>query len=304
MESNLNGYKSWLSFVKQVEKYFEGQNFLRVITPTLVTSGAMESSLMAFKLEGNEIYLPTSPEFGLKKLWLSSISGRIFEISSSFRKEELGTLHLSEFTMLEFYMAEEDFSSLKKQTEKFFLEFLGLEPSLCKGLKLDEAFYSFTGFQIKPDSDELFLKKVLDFHGIYYKNTYSWNDLYQLIYLNLIEPLLCKESLIFLENYPPQLAALAKINSEGWAARVEVFYKGVELGNGYDELFCHEQIKARWEAENLERACMGLKPHPIDEVLLKVTSETKIEKGVGIAIGLERVFSLVANREHIKVWPF
>ncbi len=304
MELNLNCYRNWLKFLKKISKYFESEGFLNVRTPTLVPSGAMESTLMAFKVKGEDLYLATSPEFALKKLWLSGFGKKLFEISQSFRKEKLGALHLLEFTMLEFYVAEESFESLKDRTLNFFKKFFqNLEQ---KKVKLDEAFYTFTGFKLKPDSDKDFLKKTLDFHNIKYGETYLWNDLYQMVYLHLIEPLLCKESLLLLENYPPQLAVLAKISQEGWAQRFEVFYKGVELGNGYDELFCEKEIQKRWIKENKDRVILGFDEHPIDQVLIELTKKTKLKQGVGIAIGLERVFSLISGIENknIKMWPF
>ncbi|MGH1469103.1 MAG: amino acid--tRNA ligase-related protein [Bdellovibrionales bacterium] len=304
MESNLNHYKTWLLFLEEVSTYFKEKSFLEVRTPTLVNSGAMESTLNAFKLEGESFYLPTSPEFSLKKLWLSGLSKDLFEVSKSFRKgEALGALHLPEFTMLEFYMAEKTFKGLKAETEDFFKSVFG--EVVVKAVHLDEAFASFTGFKLKPDSDKAFLKKVMDFHGLNYAEDYSWNDLYQVIYLNLIEPLLCKDSLLFLENYPPQLSALAKVSEKGWALRLEIFYKGIELGNGYDELFCEKEIKSRWLKENAEREGMGLEKHPVDVELLQLSRETELKQGVGIAIGLERVFSLLfKSGKSIKVWPF
>ncbi len=304
MESNLNDYKTWLLFLEKVSTYFKEKSFLEVRTPTLVSSGAMESTLNAFKIEGESFYLPTSPEFALKKLWLSGLSKELFEISRSFRKgEELGDLHLPEFTMLEFYMAHKSFTDLKAETEDFLKNIFG--SVTVKTVYLDEVFASFTGFELKPDSDKAFLKKVMEFHGLNYDEGYSWNDCYQIIYLNLIEPLLCRDSLLFLENYPPQLSALAKVSEKGWALRLEVFYKGVELGNGYDELFCAEEIESRWLKENTDRELMGLEKHPLDLELLQLSRETELKQGVGIAIGLERVFSLLFKPgESIKVWPF
>lgn len=304
MESKLNHYKNWLEFLSETASFFRERGFLEVKTPTIVPSGAMESNLEAFKLQGEKGSLPTSPEFALKKLWLSGISPKIFEISPSFRDEEnFGDLHLPEFHMLEFYIKEQGLVALSDIVKLFFTEvFKGDLPS--KSLKLNELFCDFTGFKLSPGSDREFLKSVLNFHSIYYQEDYSWNDLYQLIYLNLIEPLICKDSLVFLENYPPQLAALAKINGDGWASRLEVYYKGVELGNGYDELLDRFEIERRWRLENEERLKAGREPHPVDRELLQITGESDLKAGVGIAIGLERLFSIVKKRPNIKTWPF
>jgi lysyl-tRNA synthetase class 2 len=116
--------------------------------------------------------------------------------------------------------------------------------------------------------------------------------------------LIDQKALVFLESYPPKLSALAKINDEGWASRFEVYYQGVELGNAYDELMDSVELKARWEIENKIRESAGLAPHPIDEDLIKITGESFIKGGTGIAIGLERLFSLTLKQKSIKVWPF
>lgn len=306
MESNLNKYKTWLGFLSRVETYFEGKGFLRVRTPNLVPSGAMEASLHSLKVDGEALFLPTSPEFALKKLWYQGLAPKLYEVSPSYRARELGDLHLAEFTMLELYEAQIDLKSLVQQVVTFLTEILNLDGVEAKILNLDELFLSFTGFELRPDSDKEFLKSVLNFHSLNFSENSSWNDLYQIIYLNKIEPLLSADALLVLKNYPPQLAALAKLNQEGWAERAEFFYKGIELGNAYDELFDLEETKKRWESENKTRREEGEPPHPIDEVFLKTLSGTKVKSGSGVAIGLERVFSLVQGQhtEGIKVWPF
>lgn len=305
MESKLNTYRSWLDFLQTVESYFKNKAYLKVCTPTLVASGAMESSLHPYKIEGKSLQLPTSPEFSLKKLWLSGFSPTIFEVSPSFRAEELGGMHLDEFTMLEFYDAKSSFQELIHITNDFLCSTLNIEPHVLKVLNVNEIFEAFVGFKLEPSSDVMFLKKALDFHGIVFPKNASWSDLYHILYLEKIEPSL-NFDLIALKNYPPQLSALAKINSDGWSDRVEFYYRGVELGNGYDELLDADEILVRWKAENELRASEGLTPHPLDLEFIELHRARKIESGVGMAIGLERLFWLTRRSppKHIKVWPF
>ncbi len=307
MEPNLNKYKRWLSFLQKVRSFFEAEGFLEVRTPSIVPAGAMESTLDAFKVE-EEGYLPTSPEFALKKLWLSGEFDSIFEISPSFRANEIGVKHLSEFTMLEFYQKNGDLEELKTLLTRFFAKLYGGGITF-KEICLKEFFKTCTGFEIRPESSDSYLREVCDFHKLGYSKNFSWNDLYQLLFINLIEPSLNHVGPVFLRNYPPQIAALAKINEQGFADRIEVFWQGMELGNGYNELFNDQEILKRWNQENEERVRSGKEPHPVDKELISAHKAAKEMSGVGIAFGLERLFLLCEKEEQrkgysIATWPF
>lgn len=315
MKSKLKAYKSWLKFVKDTESFFEDAAFLKVRTPKLLKSSAMESSLFCFKVldekQQQTWVLPTSPEFPLKKLWLSGEFPKVFEISNSFRaNEEVTDFHQPEFSMLEFYWEAVD----RETFVTFLFEFLralGLlkEGQAFKRVKLNEAFTTFTDFNIKPNTTKEELKRVLSFHSQHHSEQMTWNDLYQLIFINLIEPNLSKTEPLILENYPPQLAALAKLNEQGWADRFELYMGGLELGNAYNELFDKAELKKRWDEENHQKAMEENSPHLIDYELLDLTSKSHLESGFGMAIGLERLFYLQQlilgqNPDSIKVWPF
>ena len=58
-----------------------------------------------------QLYLRTSPEFACKKL-LAAGETRIFDFARVFRNRERGALHHPEFTMLEWYRANEPYEAL------------------------------------------------------------------------------------------------------------------------------------------------------------------------------------------------
>src|SRR5207248_4842176 len=60
-------------------------------------------------------YLRTSPEFSAKKL-LTAGEQRIFEFARVFRDRERSDLHLTEFTMLEWYRANEPYAVVMADT--------------------------------------------------------------------------------------------------------------------------------------------------------------------------------------------
>src|SRR5579864_359217 len=98
--------------------WFAARDFVEVETATLQVSPGNETHLHAFATEligpGGErrpLYLRTSPEFACKKL-LAAGETRIFDFARVFRNRERGALHHPEFTMLEWYRANEPYDTL------------------------------------------------------------------------------------------------------------------------------------------------------------------------------------------------
>src|SRR6478672_9856444 len=103
---------------RAVRAWFEGQGFVEVDTAALQVSPGNETHLHAFGTEligpGGErqdLYLRTSPEFACKKL-LAAGETRIFDFAKVWRNRERGALHHPEFTMLEWYRANEPYEAL------------------------------------------------------------------------------------------------------------------------------------------------------------------------------------------------
>ena len=100
--------------------WFEARDFLEVETAALQVSPGNEPHLSGFRTvlhdgRGGErtLYLHTSPEFACKKL-LAAGEKRLFSLSHVFRNRERGVLHHPEFTMLEWYRAEEPYEALMR----------------------------------------------------------------------------------------------------------------------------------------------------------------------------------------------
>ena len=98
--------------------YFLEQGFVEVEAGQMQVSPGNETHLHAFATElltpdgGRERrYLHTSPEFACKKL-LAAGERKIFDFARVFRNRERGALHAPEFTMLEWYRAQESYDVL------------------------------------------------------------------------------------------------------------------------------------------------------------------------------------------------
>src|SRR5213592_2838230 len=107
-----------MRIVAALRELFAARDFVEVETATLVLSPGNETHLHAFATElvapagvRARLYLRTSPEFACKKL-LAAGERRIVEFARAFRNRERGALHHPEFTMLEWYRADEPYEAI------------------------------------------------------------------------------------------------------------------------------------------------------------------------------------------------
>ena len=80
--------------------------------------------------------------------------------------------------------------------------------------------------------------------------------------------------------------------------RFELYYRGIELGNGFHELADVEEQKKRFDAENQRRQQMGKAVLPIDDRFLKAL-EHGLPNCAGIAMGFDRILMLAAEKTKI-----
>src|SRR2546426_4212309 len=104
--------------VRALRAHFAELDFVEVETSALQVSPGNETHVHALRTElispgdkRDRRYLRTSPEFACKKL-LAAGERRIVEFARSFRNRERGVLHHPEFTMLEWYRAQEPYEVL------------------------------------------------------------------------------------------------------------------------------------------------------------------------------------------------
>lgn len=309
-ESKKKLFLAWIEFLDVVQDVLTSKSYQKVLTPYLVPSGAMEAQLETFKVQKrfgsltDHLELPTSPEFHLKKA-LSQGLGDIFEIKTCFRNEEHSAHHKAEFTMLEFYkchcsldefmdevlgILEEVFQTLKRQKTFKDLSF-DVNASSLKELwqkKSVAALFDERGVELASESQLKDLRIAAQNLDVFFLENDSFDELYFRIWLEKIEPFLDPRHILCVHSYPQTQAALARVSVEGWAQRFEIYWKGLELGNAFEELADADVIKTRWEEENKKRQDQGKDPHPMD--LQFLDSLRHLPPSCGIAIGLERFF--------------
>lgn len=95
------------------------------------------------------------------------------------------------------------------------------------------------------------------------------------------------------------MAALARINERGWADRFEVYWRGLELGNAYDELNDPIECEKRLKSWNEEKKALGKPIVPHSTELLSALRMGMPPSG-GIAMGLERLFMAIYQLKDFK----
>lgn len=308
--------------IKSVRSFFEEKQFHEVETPLLVGSLPAESHLEVFQtslLDRNRnaqnAYLLTSPEVPLKKLLVAGI-GNCYSLTHSFRNMETqSNLHNPEFTMLEWYHVGVHYETVMEDCEQLVkhiaqdikgslqFDYQGETIDLSQQwehLSISEAFrrYAQVDFNAFFTFEEA--KRIATSKGYFVEGETTWEQLYNQIFLNEIEPHLGKTRPTILYEFPSSMAALAKHKEEDprYALRFEWYINGLELGDCYEELTNAEEQKKRFdeEIEYIRKKGNTLYSYDNDfiDALLEGMPETS-----GIAVGLDRLIMLFANTTSI-----
>ncbi|MDE0518201.1 MAG: hypothetical protein OXH36_01395 [Bdellovibrionales bacterium] len=107
--------------------------------------------------------------------------------------------------------------------------------------------------------------------------------------MNKIEPHLDQKTPLIIYDYPPFQKAYARIGPQGWASRFELFWKGMELANAFDEVITKEEQNNRFEEDACKRLKWGKQTVPSAYRLLD-DMQAGMPPCSGIALGLDRLF--------------
>ncbi|UDG80056.1 elongation factor P--(R)-beta-lysine ligase [Candidatus Steffania adelgidicola] len=293
--------------VHHIRQFFIDRGLLEVETPTLGQTTVTDVHLFPFQTgfikpgerSATPLYLMTSPEYHMKRL-LAAGSGPIFQLCHSFRNGEIGRYHNPEFTMLEWYRPHYDMYRLMNEVEDLLLPVLNCDS--VETLSYKQAFTHYLRIDpLSSDKSEL------------YDAVIKWNlteaasidddrdTLLQLLFSMVVEPNIGWNKLVFIYHFPASQAALAAISTEDHrvADRFEVYFKGIELANGFRELTDAGEQRARFQKDNIKRAAMNLKQQSIDENLLSALLQG-IPECSGVALGVDRLVMLALKADRLS----
>jgi lysyl-tRNA synthetase class 2 len=301
--------------------FFATRDFIEVETSALQVSPGMEPHIGALVVDLAEpfgaarqrLYLHTSPEFAMKKL-LAAGERRIFQIARCWRDGERSPLHHPEFTMLEWYRAEESYETLMADCAALLsaaawavdIHVFRHGDRACNPfmaptrLSVAQAFALYGGFDLLAkvgarDALAAELRKL----GLHVGEADTWEDLFHRAMLEKVEPQLGIGAATILYDYPLPLAVNAKPSAKDprVAERFEMYVCGVELANGCTELADAAEQRRRFQADAaLKEKLYGARV-PIDEDLLAALAV--MPPASGIALGFDRLVMLAAGAEKI-----
>lgn len=330
MLKNLHHLKNRIKIIQEIRTFFFEAGFLEVDTPALQISPGLEIHQCAFETtlstpfqqKSQTLYLHTSPEFAMKKLLVEGLS-KIYQITHAFRNEEEGRFHNPEFSMLEFYITQEDYFYLMDFTESLIkhcakainIQSIKFDHTFCnlstpwERITVQEAFQKYAHIDLMAtlpsyptqEPNPTLLRKEAEKINIRTSNHDTWEDVFFRIMLDKIEAHLGKEKPTILYDYPIVLGALARAKKTNplIAERFEIYIAGIELGNGYSELTDPDEYIQRFQYTQKMQKKLYNRIYPIDETFISA-----LKKGLspctGIAIGIDRLVMLLSQASCIQ----
>jgi lysyl-tRNA synthetase class 2 len=299
--ASLEALQHRAKLLEGIRQFFKNRHYLEVETPALSRYGVSDIYLSNIQacFRGETCYLHTSPEYAMKRL-LAAGSGPIFQIAKVFRDDELGRWHNPEFTLLEWYQLNINHHQLMDEVDAFLQIILKTPPML----RITYAAIFEKICQINPHNASLNdLQLLLKQHSLDNVIPLDETDRDQYLFLcmsHIIEPaLLAWNQPVALYDFPASQAALAKINSEGFAERFEIYYQGIELANGFHELTDAEAQAQRFRQDNLRRKEKGFSEATVDPYFLAAL-KNGLPNCSGVALGVDRLVALALKHFEIK----
>jgi len=309
--------------------WFAKRDFVEVETAALQVSPGNETHLHAFATDligpdgkRRPLYLHTSPEFACKKL-LAAGETRVVDFARVFRNRERGALHHPEFTMLEWYRANETYEALMDDcaeilaetaraadTRQFRFQDKTVDPYAApERLTVADAFARYAGVDLlatvnRSRGERTALAAEAIKAGVAIAQDDTWGDVFSRILAERVDPQLGIDRATILYEYPLPLAALArpKPGSDKVAERFELYICGVEVANAFGELTDVTEQRARFEAAMAEKQRIHREGYPVDEDFMDALG--RMPQASGIALGLDRLVMLATGAQHIDqvIW--
>ena len=273
-----------------IRSFFSENNFIEVETPHRIPLPIPEAHIDL--IDSGPWVLHPSPEICMKRLLAAGFE-RIFQFCRCWRDAERGSLHLPEFTMLEWYRTNTDYSQIMDDCEDLVraaAEAMGLQGAIHRQGQT---------VSLNGSWERLSVREAFSRYGGISAEEALEKDLFDEIMVCKIEPQLGMETPTILMEYPAERGSLArkKLGQEAVAERFELYIAGLELANAFSELVDAEEQRKRFVQEQKFRAAAGKTVYPLPEKFLQDLSN--VPPSAGIAFGIDRLVMLLLDADRI-----
>jgi lysyl-tRNA synthetase class 2 len=295
----------------ETRAFFAARQVLEVDTPLLVRHAVTDVHIHSaqVQLPGHDgaLFLHTSPEYAMKRL-LAAASGDIYQIAHVVRGDERGRWHNAEFTLIEWYRCGYSMSQLIDELSQLARVLLALPPATPQlSLSYSQAFQQVLDCEpLSARHEEL--RELAIAQGLERQMALRCerDELLDWLMGTVVGPRLGLDHLCVVHRYPVSQAALARVDvaDPRVALRFELYHRGIELANGFEELTDAGEQRLRFEADRQERARRGLPQPAMDEALLDALA-AGMPPVSGVAVGFDRMLMLrIGARSIEEVLPF
>jgi len=272
--------------------FFAAEGFLEVDTPLRLPQILPERFIEP--LASESFFLQTSPESCMKRL-LALGCAKIFQICHCFRKGEKGRLHHEEFMMLEWYRLDADYRQLMADCDAL-LAFLAANIERFLPPQVVFTWPENIREDFRAGGERLTVAEAFARYAPLDAEAAVASGQFDEMLVTHIEPRLGFARPTFLVDYPARLASLARLSPEDEkiAERFELYYRGIELANGFSELTDASEQRRRFDEEIVAIERLGQPRPQMPERFL--ADLAKIGKACGIALGLDRLIMLLLGK--------
>ncbi|MEY8430010.1 lysine--tRNA ligase [Lachnospiraceae bacterium 48-42] len=302
--------------ISAIRRYLDGQNFLEVETPMLV-SNAGGAAARPFETHFNaldeDFKLRISLELYLKRLIVGGLE-RVYEIGRVFRNEGLDTRHNPEFTLMELYQAYTDYNGMMDLTENLYRhvaqEVLGTTMIIYNGVEMDlgkpferitmvDAVKKYAGVDWNEVETLEQARVLAKEHHVEFEERHKKGDILSLFFEEFAEEHLIQPT--FVMDHPIEISPLTKKKpgNPEYVERFEFFMNGWEMANAYSELNDPVDQRERFKAQEELLAQGDEEANTTDEDFLNAL-EIGMPPTGGIGFGIDRMCMLLTGAAAIR----
>lgn len=332
-QANMHTLQARAQLLQQIRSFFQQREVLEVQTPLLaqdtVTDIHLESlqvlpapqsmqspcasqSTPMTQAHHDRLqplgYLQTSPEYMMKRL-LAAGSGPIYQICPAFRQDECGRYHQPEFSLLEWYRPGFSMSQLIAEVDSL-LQAVASTMAMHQ-VSYHDLFQQYCGLNphvagLAELYDVAAEQQIDDFPTLAAGDR---DTALQIIMAQIIEPKLACDlptaQPCCVVDFPASQAALACLRSSHIkgvaqvAERFEVYWRGMELANGYHELTDVDEQRLRFQQQQTLRQRRGQFVPALDEKLLAALAHG-LPACSGVALGIDRLLMAIAGLDRVQ----